>query len=149
MYDSVGRECVLVSVKGESLLGIPRTKHCLYQQKNPPTLLASSGWEQSEQPNTLPPYFPPPSTVLLYYRTAALPYYRKDRTTVKTVRSLTDDRMCIVFRARSGESCCLHSVGQLFSRTDMGLPMSVEPFLRFFFTLTWDSPCQWINFRTH
>ena len=40
-------------------------------------------------------YFPPPSTVLLYYRTAALPYYRKDRTTVKTVRPLTvsdDDR---------------------------------------------------------
>ena len=70
----------------------------------PPTLLASSGWEGSEQPYTLRPYFPPPSTVLLYYRTAALPYYRKDRTTVKTVRPLTDDRMCIVFRASSRKS---------------------------------------------
>ena len=29
-------------------------------------------------------------------------------------------------------------------RTDMGLPMSMEPFGVFFYTLTWDSPCQWI-----
>ena len=94
-------------------------------------------------------YFPPPSTVLLYYRTAALPYYRKDRTTVKTVRPLTDDRMCIVFRARSGESCRVPNGCPTFLRTDMGLPMSMEPFLLFFYTLTWDSPCQWTNFRTH
>ena len=125
---------------------------------NPPTLLASSGWWHSVRPYYLyfPPsvrpyylYFPPPSIFLSYYRIAALPYYRKDRTTVKTVRPLTDDRMWIVFRARSGESCRVQTVGQLSSRTDMGLPMSMEPFLLFFYTPTWDSPCQWTNFRPH
>ena len=56
-----------------------------------PTLLASCGWWHSVRPYYL--YFPPPSTVLLYYRTAALPYYLKDRTTVKTVRpyDVSDD----------------------------------------------------------
>ena len=80
-----------------------------------PTLLASSGWEQSEQPYYL--YFPPPSTVLPYYRTASLPYYRKDLTTVKTVRqfrTMTDDRLRIVFRARTGESYGTTSGGRFF-----------------------------------
>ena len=87
----------------------------MYIYTYPPTLLASSGWERSEQPYYL--YFPPPSTVLPYYRTASLPYYRKDLTTVKTVRqfrTMTDDRLRIVFRARTGESYGTTSGGRFF-----------------------------------
>ena len=64
-------------------------------------------------------------------------------------RMMTDDRMCIVFRARSGESCSVSNVSPTFLAFDMGLPMSMEQFVLFFYTLTWDSPCQWTDFRTH
>ena len=71
-------------------------------------------WEKSADPpgvervvakcTSLLPLLLPPTIFLPYYRIVALPYYRKDRTTVKIVRPLTDDRMCIVFRASSGKS---------------------------------------------
>ena len=48
--------------------------------ENPPTLLASSGWERSEQSNTLLPLL---SLHRPYYCTTVLQYCR---TTVKTVR---------------------------------------------------------------
>ena len=110
---------------------------------NPPTLLASRGG--SEVNNRIPYYlyFPPPSTVLLYYRTAILPYYRKDRTTVKTVRPF-DRRPNVYSISREVREIPRGQDGPMY--IDMGLPMSMEPFLLFFYTLTWDSPCQWTNF---
>ena len=72
-----------------------------------PSWRRAGGREVNNQiPCSFHPIYPLPTITTIYY---ILIYH-----TPYKFRTMTDDRMYIVFRARSGESCCLDSLRQLF-----------------------------------